>query len=338
MRGGIRFERVPGVARLADPREGFAPRAFPVELRRDPLTGRAVRLGHFGAVRPVPLDPDAYRRPEVRGHCPFCPEHRGRDLPRFPLDIAPEGWLEAGEAVLVPNLFPYVAHGAVCVLTRDHVVPLQGLTPGRLAAGLGLGAEYWRRVGRAEPAYRYPVMGWNYMPPSGGGLVHPHLQFFRFQVPPAALAEALAVSLARPGAWAELAQAEREAGERYLGRTGPWEWFVPFAPVGLWGEVWALAPEIPTLDALLDRGWGDLLAGFAHLLGRFAALGIHSFNAALFVGPEEAEPLPAQVRVVPRTFLNDRDHAPDLNFFQAVLAEPVCAVWPERLAGELRWY
>jgi UDPglucose--hexose-1-phosphate uridylyltransferase len=41
---------------------------------------------------------------------------------------------------------------------------------------------------------------------------------------------------------------------------------------------------------------------------------------------------------VPRTFLNVRDFAPDFNFFQAVLAEPVCIVLPEDLCRSVRPY
>ncbi|WP_025322469.1 hypothetical protein [Deferrisoma camini] len=334
----VSFERRPAVSRLLDPRQGFSPAAAPVEVRRDPVTGRTVRVGHFGAVRPVPLDLERYAAPEVKGHCPFCPGNRERELPRFDPAVIPGGRLEAGEAVLAPNLFPYDVHGAVCVLTRDHVVGLEGLTRRRLADGLGLGLAYWKAVGRADPRHRYPVMAWNYMPPSGGGLVHPHIQFFRFDIAPRALAEALEATARHPGVWAALAEAERARDERYLGRTGPWEWWVPFAPVGIWGEVWALAPGLGRLEALESAGWGALLDGLGRVLACFADAGIHSFNAALFVGPDAGEPLPAQLRIVPRTHLNLRDFAPDLNFFQAVLEEPVCAVWPEDLARQLRPY
>lgn len=43
-------------------------------------------------------------------------------------------------------------------------------------------------------------------------------------------------------------------------------------------------------------------------------------------------------RIIPGTSLNTRDFAPDLNFFQALLAEPVSVILPEQLYTEAAPY
>jgi hypothetical protein len=43
-------------------------------------------------------------------------------------------------------------------------------------------------------------------------------------------------------------------------------------------------------------------------------------------------------RIIPRTFLNSRDFAPDLNFFRALLAELVSVILPEQLCTDVTPY
>ncbi len=318
--------------------------APPVEIRRDPLTGRTVHVAHFGAVEAQPLDPGPYRRKDVMGVCPFCLAHRDRTVPRFPSALFPEGILRRGRAVLFPNLYPYDTYGAVCVLSDEHVVPLEALTAHAVADAVELGVRFWEQVIRTDPSHAHPVMGWNYMPPSGGGLVHPHIQFFAFREPGNRYREELAASAGfadRTGRdyWSALLEAERVQGTRYLGRTGRWAWLSAFAPAGILGEILGVLPAGWHLEAL-PEGWiGDLCRGLERCFAYFRSAGIHSFNAVLFLGPAGQQHFAAHVRVVPRTFLNLRDHAPDTNFFQVLLEEPVCVVRPEDLASAARsWF
>ena len=336
----IRFHVERLGSRLLDPRAGGAEAVAPVEVRQDPLTGRTAHVAHFGAIEPQPLDPRAYARPEVWGFCPFCPEHAERSTPAFPPDIFPEGRLRAGQALLIPNLYPYDVHGAVCVLTREHVVPLEGLTPELLIDALGLGLRFWHRVQAAAPEHPCPLMGWNYMPPSGGGLVHPHIQFFSTRSPGNRYLAELEASerfLRESGRdyWSALVDAEEGLAARYLGRTGGWCWLSAFAPAGVLGEVVGVLPGAWSLGALDPPALEGLARGLARCFEAFRALGIHSFNAAGLVGPPGQRHFAAHVRVAPRTFLNLRDFAPDLNFFQCLLDEPVCVVRPEDLAASM---
>ena len=55
---------------------------------------------------------------------PVLPRCSSRTTPKFPERVLPEGRAERGEAVLIPNLFPYDVYSSVIIMTDDHVVPL----------------------------------------------------------------------------------------------------------------------------------------------------------------------------------------------------------------------
>jgi len=340
--GLIAFRRREIVSRLGDPRRNGEPSAVTLEYRRDPLTGRSARLAHFGAIGPKPLDFDFYRRPEIIGQCPFCGPDRERKTPSFPEDIIAGGRLSRGQALLVPNLFPYDIHSTVCILTRDHVVPLPDLGGEIVADGLRLGVELWRRLGhRAAFSQAFPVMGWNYMPPSGGGLVHPHQQYFLTPEPGNRYTEELTASgafFSRHGRdyWSTLVAEEAESGERFLGTTGPWTWLSAFAPEGVLGEILAILPGAWNVEGFGERAIEGLTDGLLRCFRHFEAAGIHAFNAALFLGPPIQSHFAAHLRLVPRTFLNLRDMAPDVNFLKMLFDEPVSVIRPEELAAQIR--
>ncbi len=100
-----------------DPGQHFRRDTVLFEVRRDPITGSSARLAHLGAIHPEPLDLAIYSRPEVKGFCPFCPPHRDTLTPQFPPGPITEGRMVCGEALLVPNLYPYDVHSTVCIMT-----------------------------------------------------------------------------------------------------------------------------------------------------------------------------------------------------------------------------
>ena len=80
------------------------------------------------------------------------------------------------------------------------------------------------------------------------------------------------------------------------------------------------------------------LPGVMYSPKSFMALSAISFNASLFFGPENQDYFSCHLRIIPRTFLNKRDFAPDLNFFQALLSEPISVMLPEKLCEEAKGY
>ncbi len=339
----LRFERFPAESSRLDPAAGFGESRYPVEVRRDPITGETVHLAHTGAVRPQPLEPEHYAAPEVRGFCPFCEPHRETVTPMFPPRFIPEGRLRRGEALLVPNLYPYDVHSTVVVMTRQHVVPPGAFSLPLLVDALELGVEGWRRLLAADPGEWRPVMGWNFMPPSGGGLVHPHQQYLLTRFPGRRYEAEFAAARRFHRAhgrdpWTVLVEQERTRGERHLGTTGRWEWLAAFAPRGILGEITAVLPGAAGLDALDGEALLSLADGLLRIFAWMGDHGLCSFNATLFVPPHSEPVFPIHLNLVPRTFLNLRDMAPDMNFLQVLMEEPVSVVRPEDLAAGLREY
>lgn len=325
------------------PRKGFEPHAERFEVRVDPLTGRTGHFSHFGAIKPQKLNLAAYDAPEVKGFCPFCLENRDRVTPKFSEDIVPEGRLVRNEAVLIPNLFPYDIHSGVLIMTDAHVVPLQGLTEERLLDALRIGTEFLKRVKKISPELPYHIMTWNYMPPSGGGLVHPHQQYFATPNPGNQFMDELKASYAFHGAngshyWSELIEAEQEEGQRFIGQIGTSHWISSFVSFGVLGEIMGIFPNVFTIDQFTEDCARDLAKGLLNIFQYYAATDVYSFNASLFFGPEGQQAFACHFRIAARTFLNMRDFAPDLNFFQALLGEPVSVVMPEALCAAAKEY
>ena len=165
----IKFEMVDGESSFLDPRSGFRETVEKFQVRFDPLTGRTGHLSHFGAIKPQRLLLENYELPEIKGKCPFCPEVRSRTTPKFPERVLPEGRAEAGEATLIPNLFPYDVYSSVIIMTDDHVVPVDRLSEKRIYDAFSLGVDFLKKIGSLDPSLPYHVITWNYMPPAGEG-------------------------------------------------------------------------------------------------------------------------------------------------------------------------
>jgi UDPglucose--hexose-1-phosphate uridylyltransferase len=337
----IRFEVVGGESSFLDPRKGFGKTSAKFQVRVDPLTGRTGHLSHFGAIKSQRLLLWDYERPEMKGECPFCLDLRGKSTPQFVSNVFAEGRLIRGEATLIPNLFPYDAYSAVIIMADEHVVPLEKFTKKKLSDTISLGVDFLKHVKSLDPSLPYHLMAWNYMPPSGGGLVHPHQQCFATQNPGNQYMSELSASkqfFETYGAnyWHEYVEEEKKIGVRYIGAVGTSQWLSSFVPLGLLGEVICIFPEVFSVNDFADKSIEDLNSGLMKLFTYYREAGIYSFNASLFFGPAGQKNFSCHFRIAPRTFLNMRDFAPDLNFYQTLLDESVSVVLPEQLCEDLR--
>lgn len=343
MSSSIRFQILESESTFLHPRTGFSPTTERFEVRIDPLTGRTGHFSHFGAIKPQKLDLEIYATPEIKGFCPFCLENRHRVTPKFTNDVVAEGRLIHNEACLIPNLFPYDIHSGVLIMTDSHVVPLGGLSEKRLFDAFFLGIEFLKRIKSISPELPYHLMTWNYMPPSGGGLVHPHQQYFATPNPGNQFLDELKASNAFYNAnganyWSELIEVEREQGERFIGQVGTSCWLSSFVSFGLLGETLCIFPNVFDINQFTKEHVRGLVGGLLKIFKYYEATDIYSFNASLFFGPEGQRSFACHFRIAARTFLNMRDFAPDMNFFQALLGEPVSVVRPEELCTALKEY
>ncbi len=325
------------------PGKGFEPVTERFQVRVDPLTGKTGHFSHFGAVKQLKLTLEDYLKPEIKGFCPFCLENRDRTTPKFVKEIVPEGRRARNEATLIPNLFPYDIYSGVMIMTDEHVVPLEKFNRRILSDAFGLGIDFLKRIKSIEPGLPYHIMSWNYMPPSGGGLVHPHQQYFATEHPGNQFMDELRASEAFYRAhhlnyWSELIKEEQRKAERYIGSCGSSCWISSFVSLGIFGEIMCIFPEVFSIDAFTDEHIDELTSCLLNVFQYYSDANIFSFNASLFFGPDDQECFSCHFRIIPRTFLNKRDFAPDLNFFQALLSEPISVMLPERLCEDVKKY
>jgi len=99
--------------------------------------------------------------------------------------------------------------------------------------------------------------------------------------------------------------------------------------LGILGEIMCVFSDVFSIDDFAETHAQDLVSGLLRVFSSYRASDMHSFNTALFFGPPEQNYFSTHFRIIPRTFLNMRDFAPDPNFYQMLLGEPVSVVMPE---------
>ena len=228
----VKFERKEERAELLDPREGYVKRSIPFEIRKDPLTGHVSRVLPFRR-RPV----EAVLPPEIieasKKGCPFCPDQVDSMTPKFVPEIAHEGRVRRGGAVSFPNSFPYARYNWVVVLSDEHFHHLDQFSTEVLRDGFLVAQEGIKRVVKIDPEVAYTSINWNYLPQSGGGIYHPHLQVVAQEVPTTGQEEVLQGLRQHQKQedslfWEDLLSEEMERGERYLGNSGDVHFLLAF--------------------------------------------------------------------------------------------------------------
>ena len=314
-------------AEMVEPGTGQLVRAI-IEVRFDPLTGHSSRiLPERGLMPASDFDLEAFAR-ETQPNCPFCPGRLEALTPRLAPTIHPEGRIVRGEAVLFANLHAYSSHSSVSVYSpRLHYLPLGAITRELLSDNLVAQVAFARAVMAADPQSRWSSINANHMLPSGSSLFHPHLQGIVDSQPTTAQRMLADVP---PQRFADYLDAERRAGERYLGNTGRLEWMVSFAPIAP-AEIRAFAPGISS-PAELDQ---DLVAELAHglalALGAYAEMGFESFNCAIYGAPPSSQDYPLNLRLACRSNLKAY-YRSDSTFLERLHWEGAVDLAPETIA------
>lgn len=336
----LSFLTLRSASRILNPMNGFSLDEFPFEIRFDPLTGETGRVFDLPFKADKQDLTDTVRR-STEMFCPFCPETLEKSTPLFPKDLIPGGRIRKGEATLIPNLLPFDKYAGVCVLSARHYVPMEDLTADTLRDAFLASLDFIRSVARHDSLVRYFSINWNYMPPAGSSMVHPHLQPNVGEVP------TNQVRLQMEGAcryrekngrdfWNDLIDAEMRAGERYLGRIESTRWLMSFVPLGFLPDVWCLFPDHPFLGDIGEDAFLPFLSGLESVLRYFRDQDLFSFNVSVFsVRGDDSFRINARIcpRLLPRAIGNS-----DMAYFQALHKEPFCVRRPESVCSELRPY
>ena len=267
-----------------------------IEYRFDPLTGEQARINPARASRLRQAEADVEWEGIIersRKACAFCPEHIEENTPTFPGTICPEGRIRRGETVVFPNLNPFGENHAVAILSEAHYLDLDEFRVDMLRDNLVASRDYILSVRHNDREARWPIWVWNYMPPSAGSIIHPHVQILVEGQPVPQLAELLAWGEAyfdeyRRNYWEDLVSEEQKLDERYIYGDNALAVLASFAPRGF-NEIGFIFHR-SSLAELIE---GEIDA-FAHALTNalcgYKAMGIGSFNLITYSGPLDERP------------------------------------------------
>ena len=332
------FKKTVKVSRFLDPFDGFAPTERLSEVRSDPLTGHTCRILDFPVKELVRSNLEELVE-KSRSGCPFCPDMIEIITPKFHPDLLRKERYQRGEALCFPNVFPYDENGAVTVMCREHYVALGDFSAEMLKNAIGCCIEYLGDLFCAQPDTVYQSVNWNYMPPAGGGLVHPHLQTILGEEPTRrvrALRDSALSYHGRTGhnLWKDFCVKERRMNERLIADTGSVIWLSSFAPGGMAGEVLFFFPGKTSLLSVSEGEIHEFLDGLSRVLSYFDSCNFISFNMAFYGTLKEDEHLWVQGRIMPR-FLLPPLGTSDINYFEKIHDEIICPSLPEDLCREI---
>ncbi len=149
---------------------------IPFEIRTDPLTGMTARILNLPYQPPKsPNAEETFKRSEGI-FCPFCPENIDTSTPGFPEELVPGGKIQIGSATVLPNVLPLDRYVGIAVFSPQHFVRMEELTPEMMRDAFLAVQQFIQRVSEVDRRAGCFSVNWNYMPPAGSSLVHPHLQ------------------------------------------------------------------------------------------------------------------------------------------------------------------
>lgn len=341
----IAFKKELAVSRVLQRDESgeFAEAAIPVEFRFDPLTGRTCRVVQFPLERINRPDLAALEKQSRELFCSFCPGNTSAISTRFPPELAPDGIIRVGKAFGFPNSGPYDVYGMVVVMTDEHFVRPDGFDLDTVHDTLLASQQCLAAAQRAAPAAKYPFIAWNYMPPSGGSLVHPHMQCNTGCHPTnyqKLLLDASDRYHEKNGTnyWSDLLEQEKRAGERYIGCTGNVEWLTAFMPRGRLSDVLAVFPGRASIMDVTADDLRDFAAGLLRVFNYIDGLNLISFNMATFSGSDSGR-FWAHAVVMPRgSLLYSPMETSDQFYYTLLHEENACILSPEAACERLKRY
>jgi galactose-1-phosphate uridylyltransferase len=290
----IEFQKTIKKTTILSPLKNFEEETLTFEYRTDPLTGRNTTiirdmLGYISKFFTSDAEMLHGLVDKTRATCPFCPESVQVKTPMFPKEFLTEGRIISGDVVVVPNLLGHAEHSVLAVLGREHHLLLKDFTVDLLLDGFRGGVAYLKRLSEADPSARFPAFVFNYLPPAGSSIFHPHMQILARDRPFFLVGLQLEKSRIyfehhRSSFWRDLVASEKN-GQRWLAESGNVNWFIPFAPLRGLNEVQAIVGEKSNLLELGDDDWRGLASGITKVLAFYYSQGYVSFNIILTSGP-----------------------------------------------------
>ncbi|MBN1364905.1 MAG: hypothetical protein JW976_08895 [Syntrophaceae bacterium] len=337
------FKKEISTGHYLDPFNSFEEKKVTIESRYDEITGVACRILPYRVRITQKPDIDYYLEKSPESLCPFCPDLFEKTTPRFTPDIAEKGSFKRGEACLFPNAFPYDPNNNVAIFSSRHFVPISELTPEFMRDGFAVCRDYFHRIVEINLGYKYCSINWNYMPPAGGGLIHPHLQTIAGYKPTSFMQKLLtsaqnyAAASNGDNLWKNLIAMEKKANKRFIVNTGNICWLTSFAPKGMAGEIDFIFPDKTSFFDLTESNFYEFLTGLSRVFSYLYTNNFISFNMSFYATMTSNNYFCVQGKIVPRFVVYPLGTS-DLNYFEKLHNEIICPTIPEELCRELQPY
>jgi galactose-1-phosphate uridylyltransferase len=270
-----------------------------VEYRYDPLTHHQTRINPVRAKRVLQsVSGGTSGEAWIKGTqktCPFCPERLTEATPCFSADFVKEGRIRSGETFIFPNLNPFSQCHAVATLAPQHFLDLDQFDQKLLVNNLSMSRDYFLKTYKHNPQAHYPIYLWNYLPPSAGSIIHPHVQLMVESVPIPAQKNVLHKAEAyfeKHGRiyWDDLVEQEKKRAERYIGSIDTIHIVASYAPRGF-REVTLVVEGACSFTDLEDQQVVALAGCISTILKCYKTMGVGSFNLVSFsAGIDERHP------------------------------------------------
>ncbi|WP_096202304.1 HIT domain-containing protein [Bacillus sp. FJAT-45350] len=301
------------------------------EIRFDPLTKESSRIVFDPGMSFTPPDYTEVSEQTRGDKCPFCEENLLKMTPVFPNDITKDGRITKGEATLFPNLFPYSKHNGVVIFSGQHYVRLEEFTETMIKDALIAAQMYIKRVMENDSKARFASINWNYLPHSGGSILHPHMHIIVSETATTYQNRTNELSTIFKNDNGEdyfetLYKSEKEVGERWIGEKGHVGWIHAFAPKSH-NDFMAVLPKVTSINECTEEVWRDFALSLKGIFATLSEQGLASFNMMLnFTRDSAGQPIHA--RLIPRLTLGQIGTS-DINFFQALQQESLSYKSPE---------
>jgi UDPglucose--hexose-1-phosphate uridylyltransferase len=310
-----------------------------MEIRWDPLTSLTSRVVHFPVRKVEKYNIESFRCSSTDIKCPFCNENRAKMSARLDRSIFGSDYLQKGDVTLIPNLISFDKYSLVAIISQDHFLSIKALADrSSITNGIEMLLEGFRLIKIKDSKTSFFSINCNFMPMSGGSLIHPHIQGISGEWPTnyhRIILEKSSEFYCNTGTifWEDLIKEEKTLEQRYIGESGSTVWYTPFAPKGNI-DIGFIMNE-SSFFKISSEEWTYFTSGLNKTLNYLDNENVTGFNLSIFSGDDNDSHFRVNGRIVARRFLPPTNAA-DVNYFEKIHLETACLLAPEKVASQMR--
>jgi len=335
----IEFKKIIQNNVYLNPLKEFVPHEGKVEIRWDPLTNLTSRIVHFPAKKFARFNYESIIKASLDTGCPFCPENIDSMTSKFNKDMYGSERIERDGITVIPNLLTFDKYCLVAIISKEHFVDMSTLMKNNyIIKGIRALLDVLKIIKENDEQVKYFSINCNYMPMSGGSILHPHMQAIAGEYPTnyhgIMLKESKDFYLNKKKVfWEALIDEEKRLNERFISKTGKTYWYAPFAPKGNI-DIGCIF-EKNSIFELDENDLSDFNEGLNKVLVYFDKENVSGFNLSLFSGIYGEDYFRANMRIIARRFLPPTNAA-DANYFDKIHMENTCVFFPEDVSNNIR--